>query len=140
MGHADGHRALELTAVNGDDAAAHDLGHVCAGVDGHDQNARRDQRQRVTAGRKGIAPVDDHRLHHHRRAAENLNVDRNDRVEQLMQRAQHRIFGHRRRTHDTGQQTERKTRHRTRQRDEQRVADAGQKLWIILDEDIQDVV
>ena len=37
--HADGHRALKLAAVDGDDAAAHDLGHIGAGVDGHDQDA-----------------------------------------------------------------------------------------------------
>ena len=52
--HADGHRALKLAAVNGDDAAAHDLGHIGTGVDGHDQDARRDQRQRVAAGRDSI--------------------------------------------------------------------------------------
>ena len=57
-----------------------------------------------------------------------------------VQRAEDWIHGHRCRAHDACQQTERKARHRTRQRNEQRVADAGQKLRIILDEDIEDIV
>ena len=69
-----------------------------------------------------------------------LDVDRNNRIEQLVQRAQDRILGHRCRAHDACQKPERKARHRTRQRNKQRVADAGQKLRIILDEDIEDIV
>lgn len=138
--HSDGHGALKLAAVDGNDAAADDLGHVRAGVDGHDEDAGRDERQRVAAGRESIAPVNNHRLHHHRRATEDLDIDCNDRIEQLVQRAQDGVLGHRRRAHDAGQQTKCKAGHRTRQRDEHRVANAGQQLGVILDEDVQDIV
>ena len=41
VGHADGAGRLGLPLVHADDAAAHDLGHVRAGVDGNDQDGRR---------------------------------------------------------------------------------------------------
>ena len=41
VGHADGHGALGLAGIDGDDAAADRLGHVGAGVDGDDEETRR---------------------------------------------------------------------------------------------------
>ena len=45
VGHADGLGTLGLAGVHGDDAAADGLGHISAGVDGHDDDAKPSKRR-----------------------------------------------------------------------------------------------
>ena len=135
MRHADGIRALELSAVDGDDAAADDLGHVSAGVNRDDEQARRNERQRRAVIQKGVAPVDDHRLDHHRRTAEDFNVDGDDGVDDLMERAEYCIFRFRRGADDARKQTDQEASGCTDQGNEHRIADAGKQVAVILTDD-----
>ena len=128
-------RALELSLIDGNDAAADDLGHVSAGVDGDDEQARRNERQRRAVVQKGVAPVDDHRLDHHRRAAEDLNVDGDDGVDDLMERAEYCVFRFRRGADDARKQTDQKAGGCTDQGNEHRIADAGKQIAVILADD-----
>ena len=131
MGHADAHGALKLTLVDGDDAAADDLGHVSAGVDRNDQYAGGNERQRAAAGGEGVAPVNDHRLHHHGRAAENLDINGNDGVEDPVERTHKAVAGKGRRADDAGQKADDETGHGAGKRNEHRVAHAAEQLGIV---------
>ena len=89
MGHADGLGTLGLAGVNRDNAAPDGLGHIRAGVDGHDENGCgpdivepqgiiREIRQTVD---------NEHRLQHHGRAPEHLYIDADHDSHQLQQKA-----------------------------------------------------
>ena len=85
VGHADGVRRLELPLIDGDDAAADDFGHICAGVDGDDENGREG---RIHVHARVLRAVVDHDgLHDHRRAAKHLNVDVHQELRQPEQPA-----------------------------------------------------
>ena len=139
MSHADAHRALELPLVNGDYAAADDLGHIRAGVYRNYQYARGDKRQGA-AGREGIAPVDDHCLNHHGCAAEYLNIHGDDGVEYLVKHAQHRVFRQRSCSHNAGHKTYHETGNRADERDQHGVAHAVKQLRIVFDNYIYNIV
>ena len=75
--HADGLGALGLAGVDRQDAAADGLRHIGAGVDGNDEERCRPH-VHVDPEQHGRAVIDEHRLHHHRGAAEHFNVDVQD--------------------------------------------------------------
>lgn len=85
MRHTDRVRALELSFVDRNNAAADDFRHVCAGIDRYDYDSRRNKRQRTSAACECVTPVDNHRLNHHRRTAENLDVRVENKVGDLLQ-------------------------------------------------------
>lgn len=72
-------RGLELALVNRQYAAAYDLRHIRACVDGYDQVPSQQSGQVYAA--HGRAVKDDHGLHDHRRAAEYLYVSGEDKVD-----------------------------------------------------------
>ena len=85
MRHADGLRALSLAGVDGNDTAADGLGHIRAGVDRDDQDGRGPdiiETQRVV-GEIRQRVENEHGLQHHRRTAENLDVDADDDAEKF---------------------------------------------------------
>ena len=115
MGHADAHGALKLTLVDGNDTAAYYFCHICAGVDRNDDNAGRDERERISAACERISPVYNHSLNHHRSAAEYFDINGDDAAKQLAEESAHGIFGHGRGTQHTGQQTDKESGDRTYQ-------------------------
>ena len=133
--HADGVGAFQLPLVDGNDAAADNLCHVGAGVNGDDEKTGRNQRQRRAVIQESVAPVDDHRLDHHRRAAEDFDVDGNDGVDDFVQHAHNGVFGARRGADDARKQTDQKAGGCTDQGNEHRIADAGKQVAVILADD-----
>ncbi len=92
MVHADRAGSFKLSLIDGDDAASDDLGHVGTGIDRNDHDRRQRQIQCLAAGRKGIAPVDDHGLNHHRGASEDFDVAIDQSIDDLLNDAQNRIL------------------------------------------------
>ena len=86
----------------------------------------------AAAGRIGVAPIYDHGLHHHRRAAENLYINGDYCVKYLLQNVQHRIFGGGCGTGDTCQKADRKSRNRAGERYKHGIAHTCEKLGIVL--------
>ena len=78
--HTDGLRALGLARIDRENAAAHGLRHICARVDG-DDDERREPNALPLYGviRKiGQAVIDEHRLKNHRRTAKDFDIGAND--------------------------------------------------------------
>ena len=75
--------AFGLAGVDGDNAAADGLGHVRAGIDRNDQDGCGpdviEAQGIIREIRQGVE--NEHGLQHHRRAAENLDVDADDDAE-----------------------------------------------------------
>ena len=84
--HADGLRTLGLAGVDGHDAAAHGLGHIRAGVDRHDEKACLPHAH-LDAEHLQKAVVDEHGLHDHGCAAEQLHIAAQEDVQDLQQHA-----------------------------------------------------
>ena len=84
--HADGLRALGLARVDGDNAAADRFGHVRAGVDGHDEEAGLPHAH-LDAEHLQKAVVDEHGLHDHGCAAEQLHIAAQEDVQDIQQHA-----------------------------------------------------
>ena len=89
--HTDGFCALGLARVNGHDTAADCLGHIRAGVDGHDEEAGLPHTH-LDAENLQKAIVDEHSLHDHGRAAEQLHIAAQEDVQNFQEHAlPHRV-------------------------------------------------
>ena len=139
VGHADGLGALGLAGVHGDDAAADGLGHISAGVDGHDDershpNAGTALKRDRSAGEVGQAVVDEYGLQDHGGAAEDLHVDADDHPDQLQDEPlAHGValcVGNG--VQDAADEADDTAHQRGDDRDDQRVADAGHVVGPIL--------
>ena len=82
--HAYCMRRLKLPLVYRHYAAAHNLGHIRAGIDGYDYKAGKQSVDLKTCQHRD-AVIDYHCLHYHRRAAENLHIHTNECVNYLQQ-------------------------------------------------------
>ena len=97
MGHTDGHGTLGLAGIHGNDAAANRLGHIGAGIDGHNHDGRHPdgaEAQGIVAEvRKTVEQKD--RLQHHGGTAEDLDIDPDDHPDQLQNEALYRMVAFR---------------------------------------------
>ena len=136
MRHADGLCALGLAGVDGDDAAAHGLGHIRAGVDRDDEDGRRPHARELHSVVRKVRQtvVHKHGLQHHRRPAEDLNVDADEHAQQLQQKALRPrvVFRIRDRIQNAADEADQTADHRRDQRKDQRVLDAVQVHHMVL--------
>ena len=83
--HSDGHGALGLAGIDGQDAAANRLCHIGTSIDRDDKD-RRKPGAHVDIKEHSRAIVDECRLHHHRSTAKNFHVGAEHRLDGVYKR------------------------------------------------------
>ena len=89
MRHADSFRSFRLPGINGYNSAADGFRHISSRVDGHNHDGccpYGSEFDGVT-GKVRQAVIEEHRLQHHRRAAENLHINTDNHPDQRKEKA-----------------------------------------------------
>ena len=128
MRHPNGIGRFLLACIDGGNSSPDDFGHICPGVYGNNQNARKN-RIHIDPQHLKRAIVDDHGLHHHGRTPEHLDIN----IENRPKQAQKRLFekgvcltdGNR--AQNRHQKADKKADKRAQQRDFQRIEQAAHK-------------
>ena len=130
VGHADGHGALGLTGIDGDNAAPDGLCHIGTGVDGHHHDGGGPDAVELhgIVGEIGQAVVEEHRLQHHGGAAEDFHVNADHGPDQGQEEPLDGriILGMGDGVEHTADKADDAADQRGHQRQDQSVADAGQ--------------
>ena len=94
MRHADSFRSFRLPGINGYNPAADGFRHISSRIDGHDYDGRCPYGSEFdgVAGKVRQAVIEEHRLQHHRRAAENLHIDTDNHPDQRKKKALDRVI------------------------------------------------
>ena len=136
MGHTDGFRTLCLTGINGDNAAADRLGHVCTGVDGNDQNGSNPEAFKAygIVGEVRKAVVEENCLQHHGRTAEHFHIYTDNRTNQTEEKTLDRrvVFAAGNGIENTADKTDDAANNRSDQGQHQRIEHTAEILITVL--------
>jgi hypothetical protein len=90
VGHAEGSGRFLLAGIHGLNAGADDFRHISTGVDGNDKHGGG---QLIPMDHIQKRIVDEHRLNHHRRAAEHFHIDCSNHIKEFLEKAGSRGSG-----------------------------------------------
>ena len=94
MRHADSLCAFCLARINGNDAPAYRLRHICSGIDGNHYNGSSPDRSEFdcVVGKIRKSVKQEYRLQHHRCSAEYFHIDTDHNSYQLQEKALDRMI------------------------------------------------